>query len=118
MVEKSNYRGGGSHGRLKGACKVIKVGIMINRGKWDDQGVASGMIEKGHLDDQLGTSGRIKVGHKMIKRGTYGMIRGTSGMTQGSHLGSSVGDIWNDQGGTIKMIKRGTYEMTKGGHMR
>lgn len=82
---------------------MIKVGIMLNRGKWDDQG---------------GTSGTIKVGHKIIKRGTYGMIRGTSGMTQGGHLGSSMGDIWNDLGGTIKMIKRGTYEMTKGGHMR
>jgi len=54
---------------------VIKVGKMINRGKWDDQG---------------GTSGTIKVGHKMIKRGTYGMIVGTSGTTKGGHLGSSM----------------------------
>lgn len=89
---------------------MIKVGIIVNRGKWDDQG--------GHLDDQRGTSGTIKVEHKIIKRGTNGMIRGTSGMTQGGHLGSSMRDIWNDQGGTIKMIKRGTYEMTKGGHTR
>ena len=47
---------------------MIKVGIIINRGKWDDQG--------GHLDDQRGTSGTIRVGHKIIKRGTSGMIRG------------------------------------------